>query len=392
MNPMKTLCACNHFNVKSRPILLALALALLSFPTIRVFGSEDESKDYTEFRGLELMIPYQGNYYPLLGISENSAEIRVDRQIELVPFDQIKGYRTRQPTLIRAPRATIANLVADGAYTTANDPERQWNAERLAMMEERQDAEDRAEGAGVETMGNTAVATYQGDLALIGQAGDMDDNRAYDEKIQEELDQKLFDAIHVEFEVSSPKPINHPYVILVADFRGKKDKPGTFSRWIKIKQLGRVDGAPQKVTVQEGGFPPGFVLDKVQVHLYDNGREIATNVSEGRTDMTKGEVFEYLDRQYLAEHQGLTLGPVAIRGSSQARLGNELGAEGLNRKFEIKVGRDGKVLDYTPDEPDATGIPDAVKSFFDDLRFYPALDKGVPVEGKADASVADLSG
>jgi hypothetical protein len=381
----------SYFNVKAGPVLFGLALALLPLSGARAADAEAGSKDYIEFRGLELMIPDGGNYYPLLGISQNSAEIRIGHDVHLVPFDKIKGYGSRQPILIRTPGATVAGLVAEGAYTPANDPQRQWNARRLAMIEERQDAEDRVEGAGVMIMGNQAILTQEDGSATLGLGGDLDENRAYDQKIQEDQDQRLFDAIHVEFEISSAKPIEHPYLILVADFRERRQKTGTFSRWIKIKQLAQIDSVPQKVTVEEGGFPIGYALDKVQVHLYDNGRELATNVSEGRVDMTKEEVFDYLDRQYMGDHKGGTLPPVAIRGSSQSRLSAEIGAEALNRKFQIKVGKDGRVLDYSSDDP-AAGTPEAVKSFFQDLRFYPALENGIPVEGKVDASLADLAG
>jgi hypothetical protein len=371
-------------------IIIQVAMALAPMLPAAVFGAETDSKEFTRFEGLNLLIKSGDAYYPMLGIDGNSAEIRAGNGLTLVPFKDIKQYRLATATEIRSRRALLEHVDVQRAYTPQNDPRAKWSSSRAALSTMRSDDMQLAEMNYL--MNQTSAGASS---ALAGQLNsepylDMQNGGNVESKIQDELDKNLFDAVQFEFEVSSNKPIPHPYVIIITDIR-ENDSADSASRGIYIKQIDPIDATSGKVTILQGGFPRGFLLDKYQIHLYDNGSEVPTNLSENRIGMTRGEVFAYLEDKYVEAHKGQTVAATVIRGSSPVRIRTSVDQETLGRKIDVKVGKDGAVQDFSAGDAAGT-LPDSVGSFLKGLRFNPALDKGVPVDSKVEASLGDLAG
>ena len=372
----------------SAPALwVALAMAP-AFPAAAQ-GQGTEAKEFSRFEWLNLLIQQDNAYYPLVGITGGKAVIRANQEIKEVPVSQIKAYRTDRGLVIRTRHAMVANLGAERVYTPGNDPRTKWSSSQSAMLNRR------SEDAGLAEMQflidpNPKLA--QGTLAnsLNGEGyNDMDEDGTAQDKIQQELDKQLFDAIQVEFEVSSPRPISNPYVIIITDFKESEKSEGTDSA-IYMKQLDPIDSTPSKVTIVQGGLTPGYQLVGYEVHLFDKGSEVATNVVKGRVDMTRSEVFAYLTKAYLASHKGATIAPVAIGPAIDPRLRRGVSSEDLNRRFRIAVGSNGVVSGYEPSDSNQGAVSDNVKAYLQGLHFYPALASGTPVDGKLEASLADL--
>jgi hypothetical protein len=366
-----------------------VALALAPWLPAAAVGQEPEGRDYSRFVGLNLLIQQGNAYDPLIGIANGSAIIRANKEIRQVPFRDVKGYRIDRGLVIRTRRATLANLTAERVYTPANDPRTKWSSSQTAMLNQR------SEDAGIAEMQylmdpnpKLAEGTLNAALNSEGYSDLQQDGTAQD-KIQQELDKQLFDAVQVEFEVSSPKPIPRPYVIIITEFRESVNSTETDNA-IYMKELDPINSAPYKVTIVQGGLTPGYQLVGYEVHLFDNGYEVATNVVKDRVDLTRTEVFAYLTREYLSSHKGATLPPVSMGAAANARVRKGIDAEELNRRFEIAVGSDGTVSGCLPSDSSSGAVPGNVMSYLQGLHFYPALANGVPVDGKVEASLADL--
>jgi len=277
------------------------------------------------------------------------------------------------------------------AYTPQNDPRAKWSSSRAALSTMRSDDRELAEMQYLVTQNSSSAATTLSNALNSEPNLDVQNGGSVDEKIQDELDKNLFDAVQYEFVVSSPRPIPHPYVIIITDVN-EEGKADSESSHIYIRQLGPIDNEPGKVTILQGGFPPGFVLEKYQIHLYDNGSEIPTNLSENKIGMTRSEVFGYLESEYVKAHKGQSIAAVVIPNSSKVRLKNVVGVETLHSRVDIKVGKDGAVQEFSLEDAGQAPIPDAVGSFLRDLRFYPALDNGVPIDASVTVRLADLAG
>jgi hypothetical protein len=75
---------------------------------------------------------------------------------------------------------------------------------------------------------------------------------------------------------------------------------------------------------------------------------------------------------------------------ADAKLRRGIGADDLNRRFEISVGKDGSVAGYAPGDSSDAALSGNAKACLESLHFFPALAGGEPVDGKLDASLADL--
>ncbi|MES1167766.1 MAG: hypothetical protein ABUL61_01215, partial [Oleiharenicola lentus] len=101
--------------------------------------------------------------------------------------------------------------------------------------------------------------------------------------LQNELAEEKFDAMRYSFEVSSPTPLNRPYLVFILRYHEKDAKPGTKEGTvIYAKSIAPIGDKPSKINILQSGMPIGFVVDECQVRLYNGGQEVATNVAPRR--------------------------------------------------------------------------------------------------------------
>ena len=411
---MKTTQPCNSPRLFG--VLAALSLSFL--PALRADPAPAgaEPKDHTLFMGLNLEIqdgvPGDTGYYRILDRSGDSAVIRVNGQLREVPFIDIKQYQLKLEPKVAGLPVSVEHFVSDRVYTPANDPRKIWSKRQNAVSGYMYDQESNlttnislnamlnsgkqmsGPGPNAVAVPNTgAAAGINRDTAALnnyvnGESGDMGDASFYDRKMQEDLDKKLFDAVDVTFEVSSPVELNAPYAVLVTEFREKEDSKEA-QRWILIKPLQPIYTQPIKVHVMQAGLPPGFAMGTCQVHLYNAGHEVPTTASAKRMSLTKTQVLEYADIQYLLDHKGQTLQPAPMHDSAPARLRDDVDAAQLNQTFKVTVSKQGQVVDVSTS--DQAGNSHYTQEIWKKLRFYPALDSGKPVAATIDARLADFA-
>ncbi len=211
------------------------------------------------------------------------------------------------------------------------------------------------------------------------------------DKMQGELDKKLFDAMEVTFRVSSPHPLHNPYIVIVAQYHEQQEKPGVAHNWIFAAQLDPIDNEPRRIRILRGGLPLGFELEKFQVHLYDHGNEIATNVADKRVPLTKDEAFEYVLIDYLGHNKGATLPPAPAMGRLPPGFYTWLVNSRLQSTYFVKVDKTGRVTEAFFDEACQKKIDDPyLADAITHLLFKPALENGKPIDAVARLNLHQL--
>ena len=342
-------------------------------------------------------------FHRVQDVSGGSFVIKVNGEEVLVPMNQAPvEFRIQQSLKLTANSATIGDLKGERAYSPANDPVKKFNREQSggashlqssqaamgSTMAQRDLGIAKSSGspanivAQVQQQANSVSASYSS--ALSAEGSDFNNVGSYSAKLQEELAKKLFDAMDVTFEVASPQPLNSPYVVIVAQYRERDERPGIAHNWIYARALEPIDSKPRKVRLLQGGLPPGFELLNFKLHLYDRGQELATNVADKRVPLTRDEAFLYLKIDYVSSHKEATLPPTAAMGKLPADLRSRLTSAQFAHTFFVKVSKDGLPGEVFLDEACAQKADASyLLSVIRDIRFNPALDKGRAVDGVA---------
>jgi hypothetical protein len=154
--------------------------------------------------------------------------------------------------------------------------------------------------------------------------------------------------------------------------------------------LDAIGSKPVHIDAIHGGFPPGFELDDVQVHLYSDGREIPTEVAPKRVALSRDDAFEYLKIEYLSGHRDetLTASPAIGRPTKEQQL--KLTPNQLKAVYFAKVSPDGVPVGTFSDEACTQPVEGLVSELAQNVRYYPAMEKGKLVEGTARLKLMDL--
>jgi hypothetical protein len=192
------------------------------------------------------------------------------------------------------------------------------------------------------------------------------------------------DAMEIEFSVSSAKPLHDPYVVTITKYRKPDGKPGEVYSLVYARALDPIYAQQSHVHFTEEGFPFNYELVDFQLHLYNRGQEVATNLSDRRVEMTRDEAFEYVKIEYVSSHRGETLPAVPAMGRLPAELPSRVASGKYADTFFAKVSKEGLAEGVFADAKCSSKIEDPfLEDVVKSIRFKPALAEGKPVDGIA---------
>lgn len=364
----------------------------------RIAAAGDEEIVQTLFMGTDVVILKDREFFQVQRIAGGSFIIEVKGRPVRVPIDSRNVRMKVEPSLkLSSVTATVDNLRSVRTYTPANNPTKKALA-----------AAGRAAGAAaaadlamdqyitVATSAQNAMITAPIPQEVTGQLGQAVSNAgaavtaatAQGTPVGEVLHgmsgeraEELFDAVDVEFELSSATPLLEPHLVVVSRYRYRGTGTGTDRTMIHAQALDPVDHRPRKISIRQTGFPRGFELEEVQVHVYEAGEEVASNVAPNRVPLGREEAFQYLLMEYVAGHKGATLPAVPAIGQLTADVRAQIPADLLDRVFYVKVGKDGRAVEAYVDKAGTVRVEDRyVTLAIKRVLFKPALEKGRPVE------------
>jgi hypothetical protein len=200
------------------------------------------------------------------------------------------------------------------------------------------------------------------------------------------------DAMDIEFDIRSSKPLHNPYIVTMTRFRTSASKPGMVQNLVYAEALHPIDEHLSHVHFVEEGFPFNYELIDFQVHIYNRGEEIATNIAADRVELTRDEAFEYVKLEYIAAHPKDTLPAVPAMGKLPSDLPARLAQGEYAESFYVKVSKQGLAFEAYADAACTKRIDDPyLESVVKRIRFKPALSSGKAVEGACSLKLRQLA-
>jgi len=161
---------------------------------------------------------------------------------------------------------------------------------------------------------------------------------------------------------------------------------------VYAQSLHPIDEHLSHVHFVEEGFPFNYELVDFQLHIYNRGEEIATNLAADRVELTRDEAFEYVKMEYIGSHLKDTLPAVPVMGKLPADLPAQLAQGKYSAAFYVKVSKDGFADEAYTDPACTRRIDDPyLDSVVKRVRFKPALNSGKPVDGVATLKLGQLA-
>ena len=406
------------FSRSSVRLLLPVFVAFLS-PVVFAAGPQPapaEPKTHTLFMGADLSVEQNKETYRVQDVVGSSFVINVKGKEVRVPMDRGPVSLKIDPSLkLTESSATVTNLKAERSYTLANDPTANFVRglnQSEALYADAKVAQNQATAgftgvtdtkaaqaavasdpfapadAGAPTLAQT-IANQNAQLNAQKIASGPGSNLLRNGSVQ--IEEGMFDAMDLAFEVSSEKPLDDPYVVIVVQYRALDARPGQAGNWIYARALKPISHEPLKVHVEQGGFPRGFELQGFQVHLYNQGEEIATNVAPKRMALTREEAFQYVVIDYVSHNKGASRPATPAMGKLPGDLRTRLTADQLSKPYFVKVSKDGMPIGTYVDKACSQEASDAyVQSVVKEIRFKPALENGKAVDGVARLQFSEL--
>lgn len=363
-------------------------------------GAQNAPKEYTLFMGANISVDVDKGVYPVRDVNGSAWVVDINGQEKVVSGKEGPINLKIVPFLkLTEASATIADFKREGAYTYANDPSVKLTrglSQAAGVGASYQAAANQANAINPSLINSAAADTStstttsimaqntSGDASQSAQAG-----AVASVAFQGKQEESGFDAMSVDFQISSQKPIQDPYIVTMTRFHPKESEPGTIQSLVYAKALDPIGANPTKVHFSEEGFPQNYEVVEFQMHLYNGGVEVATNVAEKREVMTPDQAFEYVKRTYIETHKGDTLHAVPVMGEMPSDLASHLETGKYPGTIYVKVSKDGLADTAFSDIACSKKIEDSyLESIVRNIRFKPALEGGKPVEGVASVSLA----
>ncbi|HZZ20753.1 MAG TPA: hypothetical protein VFE25_15370 [Opitutaceae bacterium] len=410
-----------------------------------------EAKTHTLFMGADIALNLDKDLYPVRDVIGSSWVIEINREPRIVSAKSAPTNLKITPTLkLTEVSVSISGFKREAAYSYDNDPSVRLtkslsNSSTMStdLLDIARDAQAR-----VDTMNNAALAGaavlagsddqfsfnaefyaaqkryaelhqtktgYRGTPIPSDVVGGRPENQnlgivpmnvAHASNVASSaIDQTLggneavgrlltrgFDAMEVDFQISSTKPLHNPYIVTMTRFHTVGSKPGTVQNLVYALALNPIDSKFSRVHFTEDGFPFNYELVDFQLHIYDRGIEVATNMAADRVELTRDEAFEYVKSEYIGAHRRATLPAVPVMGSLPADLPVKLNSGKYEQPFFVRVSKEGIGRGAFADEGCSRPIDDPyLASVVERIRFKPALAEGKPVDGVTVVNLAKLT-
>ncbi len=367
------------------PLFVLMPLALVA-----PLQAAEPVKDHALFVGATLHVGDTLSSPELVGAEGTRVAVLADGKVTMLPRREVGAVRIEMGLKLSSVVAQIDKLESKPVFLGAGVD--RWAAERTqilleSMADQGMDAMDVAARREAEIAAKLTVAPamavpgLQDNLAQARRA--FEAANAQTNRVQSAITTVThlrgdFNALEVSCALSAPKASRDAYALLVTEYRTDSlAKPGY---QIHIEPLGELGPTPRRVTMTQGGLPPGFLLGRLDVHVYANGQELATNLSAQRVDLTGEQALQYLTLNYVASHPKQTLPAVPQRIALPVGFKDRVPAALVAQSLYATVGPDGSVRQVASDTA-GTAVPDAyVDAVVRKFRYNPALKEGKPVE------------
>ena len=407
MNPSKNP---RLFRKASALRIAPLVLAVLAY-AVPARAQTQPAKPYALFLGTDLAVKTPEGVFPVWDVSGGAWVIR--KNGAPVVMDAKQGPTSlKMRTIMRLTESTaqVTNLRREQDYTPGNDPYTKFTKATNEAASQYAGGQFAANAANA-AMTLAIVASSQASAAnpssppVTAQQGSVYSAGASETMANAQqqtaaatmtagatpglvtatggnMDTESYDALDVAFDVASPKTLDRPYLVVICRYHERGGPPGSYRDWINARALDPIGPKPAHIHFLAGGFPPGYDLQSFELHLYNHGAEVATNLSPKRSEFTLDEAFDYYRKIYLSSHKGDTLPAVPALGQMPPDLQARLDQGQVAKAVYVSVSPEGLGVEAFLDPGCTRKVDDPyVRQVVGGIRFKPALKGGDPVPG-----------
>lgn len=363
-------------------------------------------RDHHIFVGVELFVETDGEMTPVSKLEGDKVVVR-DAAGQRVEVTNPTAFRWRLTPKVAPRSVKIGQIDAHAAYAPGSDPSREWTSDQVELMDYYTDRVSIAEQAIRRAdVGPPAVAGSAPPGGMGGPpptAPDVDYTAIAMDSFEQASnslsqmthsrfnagpgtgkDEPQYDAIQMNFQVSSPAPIADASVLVLNRIRKADGQMVDTNFYGAIGSIGR---EPRIVQLLQPGLAPGFEVLTTEIHVFNQGEELPTNYSERHMPLTAEEARQFEIMSHLAEHRGETV-PAAVAWSlAPDELRSAQNATAYDFPATVSLDADGRPLNIA-----AAGqgiLPPNIKAILQGLTYLPALDQGEPVATTLHVNVAD---
>lgn len=363
----------------------------------------DPEKPYVLFMGADLAVQRGGRLHRVEDVVGNQLKVSSGDRILTVPTDnRANPVKVNNSLKLGRGFVRLEGLRDGPGYTLANNPQLKFAQQTDAMVGAAA-VQDLAYGQLVRAASSAApsgasqggpgapqqpdVDAYGDALKQVEMGGELmrsaqNNTGTYADRMQGELGAGLHDAVEVSFRISSPVQLEDPHMIILFRFQEPEAKPGVAGLLIHAETLDPIGPKPRRIHVRQSGLPPGFKYMDCEVHIYNRGEEMATNVSPKRVELSRAEAQQYLVIEHIGANKRATLPAGVVPGTLRREQRASLTPDQLTRLLYVRVSADGTLLGAYTDAGCKQKLDDAATlAVLGEVFFRPALEKGRPVEG-----------
>ena len=356
-------------------------------------------KTHTLFMGATFSVEREGKIFPVRDVTGSTFHVLIDGKPAAIPSNSRNvRLQMKEKLKVTESTATISNYRIERGYTAANDPFNKFanaasqasaqdavqNLAEAKVMQAAQNVAWSSQGAYAgEARAALAAAEAERDATyLVGATSALFDMGSHLSMMNSDKADERFDAVLLNFDITSPKSLGKPYFVVICQIR-ERDQPAEYARkWIYAQALdAMVANVPRKIRLLKGGLPMGYILESHHVYLFEEGEEIATDISRKRVSLTADEAFQYSVIEYVGANKGQTLAATPAIERLPRQLRQQLLAGQLSETYYVRVTKEGRVTEAYRDAEGKRPLGDPpLESVLKEVPFMPGLAAGKPVE------------
>ena len=375
---------------------VAFGLVSVGWTAPKVVDSQSApARDYRLFVGIDVKIMVGGDF-KMVAAYENSlahvAEAGVPKiykhDLESIDYDHT-------PRLGRNP-ISITNLKASRErgmdretlkWMNRQNQLRMYNDVQVDQLEAQLNAAHQTASAQSETLapGEVKPEVRVAEQALQGyelRSGQIADGTFYADRISGKAKVEP-NALKISATLASPVKITDAYLAFVT--RTSSPDEG-YTDNVFFHHIGEIESEPREIEFYQEGFPEGFHLKTIDIHVFKNGREIVSNVSPKQLPLSRAELHEYVALERVSMHRGKTIPAEPIWTLTPPALLASSDPHDFDFPVVVEVDEMGRVTGWDS----KSVLPPTVQAALKDLVFKPALNAGEPVAGQAEVSLRDF--
>jgi hypothetical protein len=378
-------------------VLFRISLLSLALAAPLLADDAAPPKDHALFAGATVQAEDGPGFFEIVGVQGYSISLLADGKLLHIRRDEIRNVRVGRSLKLTDVIARIDKMTVTPTFVGAT-PDRFADMHMQMLLSDMAADATATMGTAVSNFGaaqgaaNAAYASSyshnnSGAPPAVSQADQTALNAASNSAYSMQSSADSFghgaagtgddNALNIACELSTPRVMHNTYALVLTEYR--ETNGGKSMNNVDIAPVGELGPTPRKVTLTQTGFPPDFILGHVRLFLYSGSLELATNLSEGRVDLTADDAMRYLVLTYVASHSKDSLPATPLFIALPADFKQRAPLADLDRTYYVTVGEDGRVQGLSAESGHQVAVNPYIDLSVRKFRYEPALKEGKPV-------------